>query len=372
MRLERLQLANFRNYTQLDLTFEKDLTVLAGSNAQGKTNILEAIFLLSLAKSHRTNRDQEMIQWGSDQAVIEGHIRKNNYEFPLEVILHNRGKTVKHNHVLQDRLSHFVGKLNVILFAPEDLQVIKGSPGQRRRFLDAELGQSNPIYLQELLEYQRILKTRNRYLKDYGFSSKFDSVYYDILTDQLIEKALKIIEFRLRFVDQLNQLASEIHYELSDHQETLLTSYQPSTRRLNYQQWDQVADQMKALFHEQLDQEKRQGHTLYGPHRDDLSFDLNDNPVGQFGSQGQQRTVILSIKLAEIELLAQATGEYPVLLLDDVLSELDDRRQNILMQKIEGKVQTFLTTASLKSIHLDELHAAEVYKISSGHVIRES
>lgn len=369
MKLKRLQLQTFRNYSELDLSFDHRLTIFTGENAQGKTNILEAIFLLSLAKSHRTNRDQDMIQWQADEAVIKGEVETNNYQFPLELRLSKKGKIAKFNYLEQAKLSHFIGKLNVILFAPEDLQLIKGSPSLRRRFLDVELGQSHPVYLSELLDYNRILKQRNSYLKQFGYQEKFDTVYFDVLTDQLIEKAVILINYRLNFIENLLELAKPIHHELSNHLDRLDIKYKSSSSRLDYSDTEELNQQLTELFKKNFQRERETGSTLYGPHRDDIEFFLNDKLAHLYGSQGQQRTIILSLKLAEIDLMEQLTSEYPVLLLDDVLSELDDQRQHILMSYIESKVQTFLTTASIKGLKIHELSHAKIYQVNQGTVI---
>lgn len=370
MKIKGLALTNFRNYQELSLTFGDGLTIITGENAQGKTNLLEAIFLLSLAKSHRTNHDQELIQWEEELATLQAKITTEHFEFPLELILNKKGKIAKLNHIEQSKLSHFIGKFNVILFAPEDLQLIKGSPSLRRKFIDSELGQSHPVYLQELLSYQRILKQRNAYLKQYGRTSQFDDIYFEILTEQLVEKATLVIKYRVKFIEELERIAEPIHRDLSNQREQLKIIYQSSSSKLEYTDLKDIEAQLLALFKQALNREKEQGITVYGPHRDDIIFYINDKKAQFFGSQGQQRTIVLSIKLAELELFHNMTGEYPVLLLDDVLSELDDNRQMILMSHIEDKVQTFLTTASIEGIKLHELKNADILYVEKGQISR--
>ncbi|MDO4774201.1 MAG: DNA replication/repair protein RecF [Aerococcaceae bacterium] len=368
MKLKQLKLQHYRNYADLSLEFQDGLTILTGENAQGKTNLLEAIFLLSLAKSHRTNHDQEMIQWQQETARVEALIETDHYEFPLELILNKKGKIAKFNHIEQPKLSAFVGKLNTILFAPEDLQLIKGAPSLRRRFIDSELGQSHPVYLGHLMAYQRLLKQRNSYLKQFGRSNQFDALYFDILTEQLVDEAVQVIEQRLDFVEQLSRLARPIHQNLSNQRDELSLYYVSSTPKVDYEQVETLRTDLLQAFKDTLSREKEQGTTLIGPHRDDISFQLNDKKAQFFGSQGQQRTIILSLKLAEIDLMKQVTGEYPVLLLDDVLSELDDDRQHLLMSYIEHKVQTFLTTATVKGLKLHQLKQADIYYVKQGTV----
>lgn len=371
MRVKQIQLKNYRNYDLLDLTFHDGLTILTGENAQGKTNLLEAIFLLSMGKSHRTNHDSELIRWSEQYAQVESMVETKNYEFPLSISFGPKGKVAKVNHIEQAKLSHFIGKMNVVLFAPEDLQLIKGSPSLRRKFLDSELGQSHPVYLQALLDYNRILKQRNRYLKENGYKKEFDAIYFDVITEQLITKAVEIVTFRLEFVESIQEIARPIHESLSNQRDSLTIGYKSSSSRLDYNQLDTLTEQFQQLFKHSLQREKDRGVTSYGPHRDDLLFALNDKDAQNFASQGQQRTIVLSLKLAEIEWLNHRIGEYPILLLDDVLSELDDNRQHILMSQIEGKVQTFLTTATIKGLNLKQLEHAHVLYVENGHIYEE-
>lgn len=366
MYLKSIQLENYRNYAHLSLNFSKGLTLLVGENAQGKTNLLEAIFLLSMAKSHRTHKDQELIQWEQDLARISGIVENKNFEFPLEIVIHPKGKMARYNHLNQERLSQYIGKLNVILFAPEDLSLVKGSPQQRRRFIDAELGQVQGVYLQLLVDYQRLLKQRNAYLKQAREGMAFDALYFDILTENLVDLAIKIIDYRLSFIQELEKISQVIHAHLSDQRDHLTIAYQSSSSRLDYQKKESLKEQFIDLFRQSFDREKAQALTLYGPHRDDLIFNINGNNAQQFASQGQQRTIVLTMKLAELDYIYQATGDYPVLLLDDVLSELDDQRQLLLMQMIAGKVQTILTTTSVHSIALEKVHPYEIIEIHQG------
>lgn len=371
MKVKQLQLKNYRNYDLIDLKFTDGLTILTGENAQGKTNLLEAIFLLSMAKSHRTNHDNELIRWGEDFGHVEALVQTRNYEFPISLALGPKGKVAKVNHIEQAKLSHFIGKLNVVLFAPEDLHLIKGSPSLRRRYIDSELGQSHPIYLQNLVDYNRILKQRNRYLKEFGYKKQFDTVYFEIITEQLIEKAVEIVKSRIEFVQALDQLAQPIHKALSNQRDLLNIYYKSSSSRLDYSQADTIKEQFETLFSQITERERDRGLTLYGPHRDDLTFTINGKESANFASQGQQRTIILSLKLAEIEWLNQSTGEYPILLLDDVLSELDDSRQHILMNQIDGKSQTFLTTATIKGLNLKQLDHAHILYVENGKITEE-
>ena len=371
MILKDITLHHFRNYEELFLSFSDGINVFLGENAQGKTNLMEAIYALSMARSPRTSNEREMIQWQQDHSHISGNIEKKNSRYPLELHFSKKGKMAKVNHLEQKKLSQYVGTLNVILFAPEDLDLVKGSPVNRRKFLDMELGQMSQVYLHELVQYQRILKQRNLYLKQLLMRKAKDEVYLEVLTEQMAIAATNIITFRLEFIDKLEEWAYQLHYQISNHKEELSIEYKstiPFTKEM-----DKDAIYL-LLLEEQKRVQKRerdQGQTLFGPHRDDLVFYVNQRNVHQYGSQGQQRTTVLSLKLAEIECMKEVLGEYPILLLDDVLSELDDDRQTHLLKTIEKKVQTFLTTTSLDGIKRNKIEEPTVFRVEAGKVEKE-
>ncbi|WP_311198584.1 DNA replication/repair protein RecF [Jeotgalibaca sp. MA1X17-3] len=341
MILKDITLRHFRNYEELILSFSDGINVFLGENAQGKTNLMEAIYALSMARSPRTSNEREMIQWQEDHAHVSGNIVKKNSRYPLELHFSKKGKMAKVNHLEQKRLSQYVGTLNVVLFAPEDLDLVKGSPVNRRKFLDMELGQMSQVYLHELVQYQRVLKQRNLYLKHLLIGKAKDKVYLDVLTEQMVTAGANIIEFRLEFIEKLEKWAYALHYQISNDKEELSIRYKSTiafTREMDHQQIYQM------LMEEQervKNRERDQGQTLFGPHRDDMVFYVNKRNVHQYGSQGQQRTTVLSLKLAEIECMKEVLGEYPILLLDDVLSELDDDRQTHLLKTIEKKFKHF-------------------------------
>ncbi|MBC1417967.1 DNA replication/repair protein RecF [Listeria fleischmannii] len=365
MHLENIVLRNFRNYEELSLDFAPTVNVFLGENAQGKTNLLEAILILALAKSHRTTNDKDFIEWNKDAAKIEGRIMKHGQSVPLELTISSKGKKAKVNHLEQKKLSQYVGNLNVVMFAPEDLSLVKGAPNVRRRFLNMEIGQMQPIYLHDLSVYQRILHQRNQFLKRAQIKKSYDAVMLDILTEQFAEVAVRLTERRDAFIRKLEDYAAPIHHDISRGLETLEILYQPSVTLT--QEGDSIQaliEKMKTIRQREIDR----GVTLIGPHRDDSLFYVNGQNVQVFGSQGQQRTTALSIKLAEIDLIHEETNEYPLLLLDDVLSELDDFRQSHLLNAIEGKVQTFVTTTSVSGINHDTLTKAKTYMVEQGHI----
>ncbi|WEG12780.1 DNA replication/repair protein RecF [Pullulanibacillus sp. KACC 23026] len=370
MFLESIHVKQFRNYKEASLSFSKSVNVFLGENAQGKTNLLEAIYVLAMARSHRTPHDKELIQWDKEYAKIEGRIQKRTGSLPLEITLSSKGKKAKANHIEQRKLSQYVGICNVVMFAPEDLTLVKGSPGNRRRFIDIELGQIQPIYLYHLSLYQKILQQRNALLKDMGrHPSAQKTPMLDVLTDQLIQLASEIIFRRFRFIRLLRDWAGPIHKSISRGLENLFISYECSIPNvLEDMDMSRIKEECEKAFGSMRHKELDRGITLIGPHRDDLLFKVNEKNVQTFGSQGQQRTTALSLKLAEIELIYSEVGEYPLLLLDDVLSELDDYRQTHLLGTFQEKVQTFVTTTSVGGIAQEMISQADSYIIHSGHI----
>ncbi|EST89171.1 recombination protein F [Vagococcus lutrae LBD1] len=373
MRITQLELLDYRNYASASLTFNKDLIVFLGENAQGKTNVLESLYVLAMTRSHRSQHEKELIRWGQSFARIRGILAKKNYMTELEIVISNKGRRTKRNHIEQAKLSDYIGELNVVLFAPEDLYLIKGSPQNRRKFIDMELGQVNPSYLYHLSVYQNVLKQRNRYLKENGRQQKkIDETYLEVLTEQLAAAGAHVIHERLMFIQKLEQWAQEIHGAITNHREKLTMQYQPSF----VLEEAQTVAEIEVLFLEALSRQRSRElmlqTTSLGPHRDDVIFFIDGQNVQTYGSQGQQRTTALSVKLAEVELIHEQIGEYPILLLDDVMSELDDERQVHLLAAIEGKVQTFVTTTTLNHLTNKLLSHPEIYLVKDGQVERKS
>ena len=370
MKLTNLQLQNFRNYESAQLEFTDGVHVFIGENAQGKTNLMESIYALAMTKSHRTTNDKELIGWNKEFATIKGTVEKTATKTNLELQFSKKGKIAKVNYLEQKRLSSYLGNLNVILFAPENLTLVKGSPQNRRKFVDMELGQMSSLYLYDLVEYNRVLKQRNTYLKQLAIKKKQPDEYLEVISEMLSELASKIVFHRLDFMKQLEALAIPIHDQLSLGREKFSVSYQATIPLED----GLTPSQMKEIYIDQFKKnqtrEADQATTLIGPHRDDLIFYLNEIPVQTYGSQGQQRSTVLSLKLAEIELMKLSTGEYPLLLLDDVLSELDDDRQTHLIKAIENKVQTFITTTSLDGIKQQFINEPVVIPIEKGTILK--
>ena len=370
MKLTNLQLQNFRNYESVQLEFTDGVHVFIGENAQGKTNLMESIYALAMTKSHRTTNDKELIGWNKEFATIKGTVEKTATKTNLELQFSKKGKIAKVNYLEQKRLSSYLGNLNVILFAPENLTLVKVSPQNRRKFVDMELGQMSSLYLYDLVEYNRVLKQRNTYLKQLAIKKKQPDEYLEVLSEMLSELASKIVFHRLDFMKQLEALAIPIHDQLSLGREKFSVSYQATIPLEDGLTPSQMKEIYMNQFKKNQTREADQATTLIGPHRDDLIFYLNEVPVQTYGSQGQQRSTVLSLKLAEIELMKLSTGEYPLLLLDDVLSELDDDRQTHLIKAIENKVQTFITTTSLDGIKQQFINEPVVIPIEKGTILK--
>lgn len=371
MHIEHLKLKDYRNYESLDLSFSPKINVFIGENAQGKTNVMESIYVLAMAKSHRTSSEKELIRWGQEYAKIEGDIQNRYGRLPMELTISKKGKKARVNHLEQSRLSDYIGQMNVVMFAPEDLNVVKGSPQARRRFLDMEIGQISPVYLHDLLTFQKLLKQRNHLLKQNQGKKTFNDVMFDVYTEQYIEAAVKVIRKRFHFMELLQAWAGPIHYSISRELENMEIRYRPVSGMDVDWSAEQMADHLAAKIKEQSQRELERGVTLVGPHRDDLQFIVNGYDVQTYGSQGQQRTTALSLKLAEIELIKQEVNDTPILLLDDVLSELDDYRQSHLLNTIKGEVQTFVTTTSVEGIEHETIRESEMFHVKQGSVDTE-
>lgn len=372
MFLNEIQLNHYRNYEHLTLSTDHRVNLFVGANAQGKTNLLEAIYVLALSKSHRTHKDKELIAWQADQAEISGRVERKLGQLQLRIKLSGQGKKVSINGLEQRKLSQYIGTLNAVMFAPEDLEIVKGSPGIRRRFLDVELGQVYSTYLYHLTQFQKLLSQRNNLLKQWHAPGQSAAqAMIDIWDEQLAEYGSKIIRKRQQFITQLQHWAERIHSSITNSGERLKIVYRPSLECDPDAQESVLINQFMIKLSQMREQEIRRGTTLVGPHRDDIVFFINDKDAQIYGSQGQQRTVGLSVKLAEIELIHQEIGEYPLLLLDDVLSELDQDRQNQLITTFQDKVQTFITTTGVESLKLHHLRDVALYKVENGQVHKQ-
>ena len=354
MYIESLDLKNYRNYEELHMTFAEGTNVLYGDNGQGKTNILEAVFMCAAAKSHRGARDRDMIRFGSDEAHIRMRLRREGLPYVIDMHLKkNAPKGIAINGVPVRKVSELFGTLHTVCFSPEDLDIIKEGPAVRRRFMDIELCQLESLYVPSLINYNKILLQRNSLLKDMQGREGFEESL-DVFDEQLVKYGCEVIREREKFINNLKPVIERIQQSIAGYSEKLSISYEKDTSIEEY------AERLRSRRNEDI----RQRVTLCGPHRDDIGFYADGKDLRRFGSQGQQRTAALSLKLAEIELVRQRTGDDPVLLLDDVLSELDSGRQDNLLNTISS-IQTIVTCTGLdefvnSNYHIDKaMHIAE-------------
>ena len=357
MILKSVALSHFRNYDDLYMEFDKGTNILYGDNAQGKTNVLESIYVSGTTKSHKGSKDRELIQFGQEEAHIRTIVEKGGLDYQIDMHLKkNKSKGIAINRMPIKRASELFGILNIVFFSPEDLNIIKNGPSERRRFLDVELCQLDKIYLYNLTKYNKVLNQRNRLLKDISFRPELlDTLaVWDM---QLIEYGRKIIRARKEFVEELNGIVYDIHKKISGNKEELVLKYEPDVLEENLEQELARCREKDLKF----------GQTSVGPHRDDLCFMIQEIDVRKFGSQGQQRSCALSLKLSEIELVKKSIRETPVLILDDVLSELDSNRQNFLLNSIHD-IQTVITCTGLDEFVRNRFEINKIFKVVSGTV----
>lgn len=357
MILKSLELANFRNYEELNISFDKGTNILYGDNAQGKTNILEAIYVSATTKSHKGSKDKEIINFNKEEAHIRTYLEKENVETRVDMHLRkNKSKGIAIDGQKIKKAADLMGLLNVVFFSPEDLSIIKDGPAERRRFADMELCQLDSFYLYNLNHYNKIIGQRNKLLKDMYFQPELKETL-NIWDSQLVSFGSKIIERREQFVKQLGDIIFDIHKKLSGGKEELVIAYEPDVS---------IEDFEKQMKYNQ-DKDIRLKQTTTGPHRDDFSFVVNGVDIRKYGSQGQQRTAALSLKLSEIELVKKISKDTPVLLLDDVLSELDSKRQNYLLNSI-GNIQTIISCTGLDEFINNRFEINKIFKVTNGTV----
>ncbi len=355
MYISSLELADFRNIASLHMEFSQGTNILYGENAQGKTNILESLYMLSTTKSHRGVRDRDMIRFGREESHIRSLIMKGGIDYRIDMHLRkNKSKGIAINGQRIKKASELIGILHIVFFSPEDLGIVKNGPAERRRFMDMELCQLDASYLHNLNQYNKTVENRNRLLRDiYMFPDLKETL--DVWDAQLVNFGSKIIESRRRFILDLNGIVGEIHGKLSGGREHLSLLYEPNT----------AAEDLEERLRFSRERDIHMKTTSTGPHRDDFSFMDGEIDLRRYGSQGQQRTCALSLKLSEIDLVKKMIGHRPVLMMDDVLSELDSGRQNYLLNTIGG-IQTFITCTGLDEFVNNRFRIDQVYRVENG------
>lgn len=363
MYIKSLELNNFRNYNELHIEFDKGTNILYGDNAQGKTNMLEAIYLAGTSKSHRSSKDKEIIKFDEDEAHIKVIISKN--DVPIRIDMHlkkNKSKGIAINGIPIKRASELFGILNIVFFSPEDLNIIKSGPSERRKFIDLELCQLDKLYVYNLVNYNKIVNQRNKLLKDIGYGNDKDLLEtLDIWDMQLADYGAKIIKRRNSFISEINEIIFDIHKKITNGKEEINVKYEPNIFGNN------LYDELVKC----RDKDIKCKSTTVGPHRDDICFMNGNIDIRKYGSQGQQRTAALSLKLSEIQLVKSLIKDTPILLLDDVLSELDGNRQKNLLESLNN-VQTIITCTGLDEFIENRFNINTNYKVVNGTVERSN
>ncbi|MDI6736507.1 MAG: DNA replication/repair protein RecF [bacterium] len=368
MFLKEITIKNFRNFNDLSLNFDSRINIFVGENGAGKTNLLEAIYFLGISKSFRTNQDKQLIKFDEVELFLNGKILKENTETQINIsfTINNEAslqKKVRVNNKALTRIIDLIGQLKVIVFSPEDLEIVKGSPAIRRRFLDIELSQVSPNYLYNLQRYLKIIKHRNQILSIIKRNRGLDLRELDAWNDQLVETGIPIIRKRQELLNELNPLINEIYHQIRGLPQEIKINYKPCV----------VEEDFREKLEIKQEDEIRQETTLIGPHRDDISFYINDINARYFASQGQQRTIAICLKLAELQYQYLQTQESPILLLDDVTSELDEAKREALLNFVskdinKANLQVFITTTDVAELSPDFVKDACIFKVKQGEI----
>ena len=369
MILRKLKLVNFRNYRTFNINFQKNINIIIGDNAQGKTNILESIYTLALTKSYRTANDSNLVRLDQEKFIISGETKDNKIFKKLSLEFYKGNKVVKINDNVVNKISDYIGNLYVILSSPDDLQMIKGSPADRRNFLNIEISQLSSNYIKKYNEFNKILKMRNDYLKLLFTNSLCDYNYLDILTNNLIDREIDIYIESNYFINKINDSITDIYRNITGIKNHKIL-YETNIEFNNYE----PSEMKKILLDKYKKNQKREismGMTLYGPHRDDFTFLIDNNDIKIFGSQGQQKLAFIALKFSEIPIFEEKTNTKPIILLDDIYSELDKTKKNKLIQNIDNDYQVIITSNDTKDISKKILKDANIFKIQDGKIVEK-
>lgn len=366
MYLKKLKLHNFRNYDNVQLNLYKGINIIYGNNAQGKTNLLESIYVLGFTKSHRNFIDNSLIKQNQEYLTIEG-IYKDKFENKLNIYIDNKNKVLKYNGEVIKKVSDYLSLLNIIIFTPDDLEIIKGSPINRRKYLNLELSQLYSNYYVLINEYNKILKVRNEYLKKIYKKESIDKNYLNILTNYLIDKSIMIYKMRKKYINRINEYVEKIYKDITNLSNFSI-KYVPNIEiNINDKNLKEI---LVKEYENKLNYDIKLCSTSIGPHKDDIEFYLDDKNLKYYGSQGQQRLAILSFKLAEIEIFKKYKDTTPILLLDDIFSELDDKKKNNLLKYISKNIQTIITTTDLNNLDSKLIKKSKLFNINDGNIVK--
>lgn len=367
MYIKKVKLHGFRNYQSLNVTLTKGINIIYGENAQGKTNLLESIYVLGLTKSHRSFIDNNLINKDSEYLTIEGVVNNQKLDNKLNIYIDNKTKVLKYNNNTVKKISDYISIMNIIIFYPDDLELIKGSPQLRRKYINLELSQLYSNYFILINEYNKILKLRNEYLKKINKKVSVDKNYIDILTGYLIDKSIMIYKMRSKFINKVNLYCSKIYKDIMNL-DGFSIKYRPSIEiDINN---PNLKEYLREEYNKKLDYDIRLCSTSLGPHKDDIEFFLDDKNLKFYGSQGQQRVAVLALKLSEIEIFKKYRESTPILLLDDIFSELDDIKKNNLLKYISKDIQTIITTTDLNNLDSKLIKKSKLFNINNGNIIK--
>ena len=368
MVLKKLELKNFRNYEYLSTRFYKGINIIYGDNAQGKTNLLESIYVLGLTKSHRSFIDNNLIKEGESNSVINGIINSGNLDKSLSVYLDNAKKILKIDGDSTRKVSDYISNMNIIIFYPDDLELLKGSPQNRRKYFNLELSQLYSNYYIILNEYNKLVKMRNEYLKKLNFNQYVDMNYFEILTSYMIDKLILIMKMRNKYIEKINIFCSKIFNDIMSLDKFNI-KYVPSID-IEIINSKNAKEELLDFYKKKLPYDIKMSSTSFGPNKDDFEFFIDEKNLKYFGSQGQQRVAILCLKLSEIEIFKKYKETTPILLLDDVFSELSDDKKNNLLKYISKDIQTIITTTELSNLDKRLIKKSKLFKIESGKLTK--
>ena len=368
MIIKKIKVVNYRNLLKQTINFDKKTNIFIGDNAQGKTNILESIYFLALTKSYRTN-DSNLINKNEEFTKVTGDIRDTGIFKSLSVELNNSQKKVKINNNDVSKISDYITNLNVVLVSPEDINILQGTPAERRNFLNIELSQISKNYIKKYNEFNKILKIRNNYLKMLYNTSNQDKRYLDSLTENLIEREIAIYQERKKFIDLINNNVANIYKNIIGLKNFKIV-YETNIDFDNFET-EYLKNAITKKYEKNLNKEIENGMTLYGPHRDELRFLIGEDDIKIYGSQGQQKVAIIALKLSEISIFKDYTNTYPILLLDDIFSELDVKTRNKLINFIPEDIQVIITSNDTRGINKKFLDSAKIYKVVKGNIIEK-
>ena len=369
MRIKRLKLTNFRNYSDLEIELSPNINLFIGDNGEGKTNILESIYILSLTKSNRYGVEENLIKFSEEIAKIEGLIYNEEVLKKQEVHI-TRGKKqlyINNKEIRKNR--DYISNFCVIAFTPEDLEIVKGSPSIRRNMLNIDISQLHNTYISYLNEYNQVIKMRNEYLKKMNLNGNSDERYLEVLNNSMIDKAIKIYEYRYNFLEEINRLLPNIFKKMTGLS-NLVIKFENSIGIEKFDS-DAIRKKFQSKLKRNFNAELMQGMTLTGPHRDDFSFYLNEMDMKNFASQGQQRMAVIALKISEIYLFKKEMGTYPVLLLDDIFSEIDSKKRNKIIKFLEKDIQSIITTTDINDINEKILENATIYSVKNRKVTKK-